>query len=243
VKTAKTLPRWPLILIALPAAVAVWSGWVGLGGMCGFGLVQPFPGIVSWHLDTAITLPVGVEAYGTYALAAWLTPGTPERARSFARRSAIGALALGMAGQVIYHLLAASHATRAPSLVVVIVSCMPVVTLGFGAALTHLLRSESAPAAPISAPELPHAVRQFETEIRSSTSDLVPSSDATVDATDPATVKAALNGHAAKAEKMFAADVTAGKVPGIRRIQTQMHVGQPKARLVQAHLRNVASTE
>ena len=132
--------RWPLVPIAAPAAVAIWSGWVGLGGMCGFGLVQPFPGIVPWHLDTAITLPIGVETYGAYALGAWLTPGTPDRARTFARRSAVGALMLGMAGQVIYHLLAAAHATRAPWPVVVVVSCMPVVTLGFGAALTHLLR-------------------------------------------------------------------------------------------------------
>lgn len=132
--------RWPLVPIAAPAAVAIWSGWVGLGGMCGFGLVQPFPGIVPWHLDTAITLPIGVEAYGAYALGAWLTPGTPERARKFARRSAVGSLALGMAGQVIYHLLAAAHTARAPWPVVVVVSCMPVVTLGFGAALTHLLR-------------------------------------------------------------------------------------------------------
>jgi hypothetical protein len=132
--------RWPLALIALPAAVAIWSGWVGLGGMCGFGLVQPLPGIVGWHLNTAITLPVGVEAYGAYALGAWLTPGTPEQARTFARRSAVGALVLGALGQVVYHLLAAAHASRAPWPVVVLVSCLPVVTLGFGAALTHLLR-------------------------------------------------------------------------------------------------------
>jgi hypothetical protein len=144
--------RWPLFLIASPAAVAIWSGWVALGSLCGFGLVQPFPGIVAWRLDTAITLPIGVEAYGAYALGAWLSPGTPERARKFARRSAIGSLALGMAGQVIYHLLAAAHATRAPWPVVVVVACMPVMTLGFGAALTHLLRvpdaDETAPEAP-----------------------------------------------------------------------------------------------
>lgn len=131
--------RWPLFLIASPAAVAIWAGWVALGGLCGFGLVQPLPGIVAWHLDTAITLPVGVEAYGAYALGAWLTPGTPERARAFARGSAIGALVLGMLGQVIYHLLAAAGRDRAPWPVVVLVSCLPVVTLGFGAALTHLL--------------------------------------------------------------------------------------------------------
>jgi hypothetical protein len=29
--------------------------------------------------------PIGVEAYGAYALGAWLTPGTSERARRFAR--------------------------------------------------------------------------------------------------------------------------------------------------------------
>jgi hypothetical protein len=132
--------RWPLALIALPAAVVIWSGWVGLGSLCGFGLVQPLPGIVAWHLDTAITLPIGVEAYGAYALGAWLTPGTPEQARVFARRSAVGALTLGMLGQVVYHLLAATRATRAPWPVVVLVSCLPVITLGFGAALTHLLR-------------------------------------------------------------------------------------------------------
>ena len=137
----RALPRWPLFLIGSPAAVAVWSGWVGLGGLCGFGVIHPLPGI--WdglHLDTAITLPIGVEAYGVYALGAWLTPGTAEPARRFARGSAIGALLLGMAGQVIYHLLAAAHAARAPWPVVMLVSCMPVVALGFGAALTHLLR-------------------------------------------------------------------------------------------------------
>lgn len=116
---------------------------MGLGGLCGFGVIHPLPGI--WdglQLNTAITLPVGVEAYGAYALGAWLTPGTPGRARAFARRSAVGALALGMLGQVVYHLLAAAGAVRAPWPVVVLVSCIPVITLVFGAALTHLLRTD-----------------------------------------------------------------------------------------------------
>ena len=138
----RTVRRWPLFLIAAPAAVAVWSGWVGLGTLCGFGIVHPLPGIAdAFRLNTAITLPVGVEAYGAYALGAWLTPGTGPAARRYARRSALGALALGMAGQVIYHLLAAAHAHRAPWPVVVLVSCLPVLTLGFGGALTHLLRN------------------------------------------------------------------------------------------------------
>jgi hypothetical protein len=135
--------RWPLFLIASPAAVAIWSGWVGLGGLCGFGPIHPLPGIADgFTINTAITLPIGVEAYGAYALRAWLTPGAPDRAQQFAKRSALGALALGMCGQVIYHLLAAAHAIRAPWPVVMVVSCIPVITLGFGAALTHLLRPE-----------------------------------------------------------------------------------------------------
>jgi hypothetical protein len=128
-------------VIASPAMVAIWSGWVSLGEMCGFGLVQPFPGIVTWRLNTAITLPVGVEAYGAYAMSAWLSPATPGNARTFAKWSALGALALGMLGQVAYHLLSAAHRARAPWPVVVAVACLPVITLGFGAALAHLLHA------------------------------------------------------------------------------------------------------
>ena len=224
----RQLPRWPLYLIAAPAAVAIWAGWVGLGGMCGFGLVQPLPGIVSWHLDTAITLPVGVEAYGAYALGAWLTPGTPERARTFARRSAVGALALGMLGQVVYHLLAAAGADRAPWPVVVLVSCLPVVTLGFGAALTHLLRAEITKNPGDLAPE-----------IRASRADLEPAPDAV-----PAVPGVHLNGsglHPAEAQP-FAEELARGQVPSIRRIRAELHVGQPRAQEVQARLAVLAKS-
>jgi hypothetical protein len=145
VSNQETARRWPLLLIAAPAAVAVWSGWVGLAAMCGFGIVHPLPGI--WgglKLNTAITLPIGVEAYGAYALGVWLQPGTGDRARVFAKRSAIGALVLGCSGQVAYHLLAAAHRTAAPAVVVTIVACLPVAVVGFGAALAHLRRGGEA---------------------------------------------------------------------------------------------------
>jgi hypothetical protein len=110
--------------------------------MCGFGPVNLLPGIGGgFTVNTAISLPVGVEAYAALAIGAWMAPGTPGRARRFARWSALGALAYGMAGQVAYHLLAAAHVGAAPWPIVVLVSCMPVIVLGFAAALTHLLRS------------------------------------------------------------------------------------------------------
>ena len=150
--SGRPIRRWPLFLIAAPAAVAIWSGWVGLGELCGFGPVQLLPGITDWTLNTAITLPVGVEAYAAYALGAWMSPDAPERARTFAKRSAIGALIYGMAGQIIFHVLAAHHATAAPVPVVVIVSCMPVAVLGLAAGLTHLLRVPGTKSRAVSAP-------------------------------------------------------------------------------------------
>src|SRR5690606_3939731 len=66
--------RWPLVLLALPAGVATWSGWVGLGELTGFGPVKPLPGIAdSLTINSAITLPIGVEAYAALAMSAWLT--------------------------------------------------------------------------------------------------------------------------------------------------------------------------
>ena len=95
----------------------MWSGWVGIAQKTGFGLVSPLPGIwPSLHLDTAITLPVGVEAYAAYALRAWLArdQAISGRTRRFAKWSAIFSFALGMAGQVAYHLMAQAGMARAP---------------------------------------------------------------------------------------------------------------------------------
>lgn len=50
-----------------------------------------------------------------------------------------------------------------------------------------------------------------------------------------------LNGHREKAAGLFAADIEAGTVPGIRRIRDGLHVGQPKAVQVQAYLRTLIS--
>lgn len=219
--------RWPLLFIAAPAAVAVWSGWVGLGEMCGFGIVHPLPGIADGlRLNTAITLPVGMEAYAAYALRVWLDPaGVPAAAGRFARRSAIGALALGTAGQVIYHLLAAAGWRVAPWPVVIGVSCLPVVSLGFGAALMHLLRAGS-PAAP-DAPDPAGQPAGLPALPDVSGSDI------------PA--PAAGNGQAyPQAREIFAAELAAGRVPSIAHIRSEMHCGQPKAQRIRAYLTPLA---
>jgi hypothetical protein len=132
----RTMRSWPLLVLAAPAAVAVWSGWVGIGQMTGFGEIRPLPGI--WnalHVDTAVTRPIGVEAYAAFALRVWLTsnPVVSDRTRRFARWSAIAALVLGMAGQVADHLLIQAGMSRAPWEVTALVSCLPVLVLGLEA--------------------------------------------------------------------------------------------------------------
>ena len=230
--------RWPLFLIAAPAAVAIWSGWVGLGTLCGFGMVHPLPGIWNgFHLDTSITLPVGVEAYGAYALRAWLTPGVSEVARKFARCSAIGSLALGMLGQVAYHLLNAAHATRAPWPVVVLVSCLPVVTLGFGAALTHLLRDDVAEDVPVSA--LDDSAGTVAQAVPGPVSTAVPGAVAGTVARRARRRPA--SGHARKAERKYAADLAEGRLPSLRAVMRDIGLGQDKAREVRAHLASLAT--
>jgi len=132
--------RWPLLLIGASAGTATWSGWVGLGELTGFGVVHPLPGIWdSLTVNTAITLPIGVEAYAVYALAVATDarPPTP-LAQRWAWASAAGALLLGMGGQIAYHLLEAHNITVAPWWVVALVSSLPVLVLGAASLLWHL---------------------------------------------------------------------------------------------------------
>ena len=149
---ARTVRSWPLLVLAAPAAAEVWSGWVGIAEKTGFGRVSPLPGIwPSLHLDTTITLPIGVEAYAAYALRAWLASedAVSPRTRRFAKWSAICSFLLGMAGQVASHLLADAGAARAPWAITTVVSCLPVLVLGMGTALAHMLRADACRHGPV----------------------------------------------------------------------------------------------
>lgn len=141
---------WPLWVIGSGCFVAIWGGWVGLGGLTGFGPVQLFPGIWdSFRPNTAITLPLSMEVYGSYALRWWIDKRTPERARRYAMWTSISALGLGLLGQGGYHLMEAHHFTPAttPWAVTVLVAWVPVIAFGLGAGLRHMLNETEVPAA------------------------------------------------------------------------------------------------
>ncbi len=141
----KRVRSWPVLLLALPAFVAIWSGWVGLGELTGFGMVHPLPGIADrLSINSAITLPIGVETYAAYALRVWLSGQATRKARRFAMWSAIGSLVFGAAGQVAYHLMSAAGVTHAPWQITTLVASLPVAVLGMGAALAHLIGRQEA---------------------------------------------------------------------------------------------------
>lgn len=142
-KSRKRLATWPVLLLMLPATVAIWSGWVGLGQLAGFGPVHPLPGIADgFVIDTSITLPIGMETYSAYALYVWLSGRAGARAIRFARTSALLALTIGAAGQIAYHLMSAANVPAAHPLITAAVACIPVAVLGLGAALAHLVKED-----------------------------------------------------------------------------------------------------
>lgn len=142
-KPRKAVTVWPVWLLMLPASVAIWGGWVGLGEMAGFGVVNLLPGIANFEVNTAITLPVGMEVYAAYALYVWLSGRAVGKALRFAKRSACAALVIGAGGQVAYHVMEAAGVGVAPWYITAAVSCLPVAVLGMGAALAHLVKAES----------------------------------------------------------------------------------------------------
>lgn len=165
----RPFPIWPVLLLTCGAFAATWGGWVGLGGLCGFGPINLLPGIGrGWTINSAITLPIGMETYAAYAMGAWLTGRPlPDKARKFAKVSSLVALGIGSLGQILYHLMIAAGWTRAPWPVTILVSCVPVMVLGLGAGLAHLVRSGSEPGThDEDQADAVDVVAQLETELR-----------------------------------------------------------------------------
>lgn len=246
--------RWPLILLALPAGVATWSGWVGLGEKTGFGVVKPLPGIAdAFEINTAISLPIGVETYAAYALGAWLnrSPRISEGTRRFAKWSAIGSLLLGMLGQVAYHLLEQAGIAHAPWQVTTAVSALPVLVLGMGAGLSHMIaRDLHSPAPdpvepapgdvpeptpePSAGPEATAAVDElieFVHRVGAARPELPVAAEVRapggVPEPDPLCTSAAQH---------YAVMLAAGEVPSIRQLKKDLRIGQDKAGQVKAYL-------
>jgi hypothetical protein len=108
----------------------------------------PLPG---GRFRLAWLLPIAVDAYAVTATRVWLRTAGTARTRGYARRNAIGAIGLSVAGNATYHALGAagvaSLATaRAGWLIVVAVSAVPPVMLGLVGHLHALVSDDRQPA-------------------------------------------------------------------------------------------------
>ncbi|MBA8924236.1 hypothetical protein BC739_001433 [Kutzneria viridogrisea] len=121
------------------------GGWIRLGELTGFCPVNLLPGIgAGLVLNTAVVLPVSVEAYAAYALHVLLTLAhMSDRTRLFAQRSFVTSLAIGAAAQVASHVMAAAEVTTAPWWVTTAVSTVPVLVVGLATGLATLVRRDS----------------------------------------------------------------------------------------------------
>ena len=142
----RTIRSWPLLVLAVPAAAEVWSGWVGIAQKTGFGAGPPAAG----HLVLAPPghghHPPGRRRVLRGLRAARLAghrardqrPDPPVRqvVRDLllrARHGRAGRLPPDGPGRV----------TRAPWGITTLVSCLPVLVLGMGTALAHMLRDDA----------------------------------------------------------------------------------------------------
>lgn len=231
-RAAKTgrIRRWPLLMIAAPAFVATWSGWVGLGEKAGFGPVNLLPGIGDgWTINTAITLPLGIEAYAAYALGVWLSERTMSlRTRRFAMVSGVASLILGALGQVAYHLLEVFGQSRAPWGVVVGVACLPIGIVGMTAALLHMLRAdEQTPATETESPVIePESVVELATIEQPPVAEVVQITEGDKDTETKAAILAMANG---------------GQLPTVNAIRNARLAGTSRATRLLAELKQERS--
>jgi hypothetical protein len=129
-----------ILAVAVAAAVLSFDSLTGLAHLAGVtGRVAGFR--LSW------LLPIAVDAYAVTATRVWLRTAGTARTASYARRNAVGAIVLSVAGNATFHgLTAAGVATLATTgwgwLLVVAVSAVPPVMLGLVAHLHALVSGD-----------------------------------------------------------------------------------------------------
>ena len=109
--------------VAGAAAFTSYSGLAGLAEMAG------------WHGAMAKFLPITIDAYAMTATRVWLSPANlTDKARRFARRSAIGTIIASVVGNALFH-AATAHVLPITWPMVIGISAVPPITLSL---ITHL---------------------------------------------------------------------------------------------------------
>jgi hypothetical protein len=123
--------------------------------LAGVTAALPLPAGAGFRL--AWLLPIAVDAYAVTATRVWLRTAGSARTRGHARRNALGAIGLSVAGNAAYHALTAAGVVslayvRAGWAVIIAVSAVPPVMLGLVGHLHAMVSDDHRSAPPAPAP-------------------------------------------------------------------------------------------
>lgn len=141
-----------MLVVAVAAAVLSFSALSGLAGLAGVTVTVP---LSEWVFRLAWLLPIAVDAYAVTATRVWLRTAGTDRTRRYARRNAIGAIALSVAGNAAFHALDAAGVVSLADVpfgwtVIVAVSAVPPVLLGLVGHLHALVSDDHRSTVPTS---------------------------------------------------------------------------------------------
>jgi hypothetical protein len=139
-----------MFAVAVAAAVLSFSALAGLAELAGVTADVPLPAGGRFRL--AWLLPIAVDAYAVTATRVWLRTAGTARTRGYARRNAIGAIGLSVAGNAAFHALVAAGVVSLADVpagwaVIVAVSAVPPVMLGLVGHLHALVSDDHRTAA------------------------------------------------------------------------------------------------
>lgn len=235
--------------VAIAAVILSFSALAGLGRLVGFGGGLP----LNW------LIPLCVDAYGATATRIMVNARYSEHTRRHALVHAAAAIVISVAGNAIYHLIAARVIDVGSAMwaLVVAVSVIPPVALGALAHLMALCARDTATARSIAVPTVvPAAVLEdmdgdLDEAADAESHEVIaalrtPPPAAAVPAAVPAEVHEetgvpALPEPYLRAVEVFAEDLAQGKLPPVRRVKTELGCGQDRAKEVRAYLSEYAT--
>lgn len=234
-----TARRDPLVFAGL--TVVTLAAAIG-----SFGALRGTALLAGWSRDMSPLLPVTVDATAAVASRVWLSPDTPtENARRFARAVALGAIAVSLLGNGVFHLAEAGYLRPGVWLVIAAGGISPLAL----AVVTHLAVLRGALPPPVEVPatepaSVIPAVPEPEVSAAQPTSQAVQERAPRAAKPRPRTRTTPAADErdwdelvAAAREVDDRARQATGRPAGITKLRNELRVGQARAQQLRDHLR------
>lgn len=239
-----TAKRDPLVFAGL--TVVTLAAAIG-----SFGALRGTALMAGWSRDMSPLLPVTVDATAAVASRVWLSPDTPnDKARRFARAVTLGAIAVSLLGNGVYHLAEAGYVRPGVWLVIAAGGISPL-ALAVVAHLAVLRGALPAPAgvpapdapARVTAPAVPAAPQPAipaaqRVPAPAEERAVAPTKPRTRTRTTPAADEPSWDALVTAAREVDArARQATGRPAGVGKLRSELRVGQTRAQQLRDHLK------